>query len=378
MTIGLHVEGIFRLSGAASEVEQLCQAFEKKIMIHQINNHDDINTPSNLIDLSRYDIHAVAGVMKKYLRCLPEPAIPATHHHQFLQHISSTTNDDENDHMGILADLVTSLPRAHFHLILFIIELASHIHQYQHINMMNPEALAVVLAPVCTGLDHRLKDIPAFAAINNKKKCSPAAAETLDRLVQANAKWTQIWTLMIENHKFLLNKWYPSVDIAAMTTTTRHSFKNYMNMPTTLTLAEPEAAAGQHSIMIAAPHQQQYYYQNFVSSPPPSVTPPPMVASKSTITTTAPWSPSIQKHQTSTNQKQRKKQKNYGVVVMRPGAKCHSLLSKPTSSIEDLNHDLLNSPPNFSMLPMSNNKENSYDRRRRTRSMFTPNIPPLV
>ena len=377
MMVGLHVEGIFRLSGAASEVEQLCQAFEKKTMMHQINKHDDINNSNNLIDLSRYDIHAIAGVMKKYLRCLPEPAIPATHHHQFLQHVSSTSND-EDDHMGILADLVTSLPRAHFHLILFIIELASHIHQHQHINMMNPEALAVVLAPVCTGLDHRLKDIPAFAAISNKKKCSSAAAAALDQLVQANARWTQIWTLMIENHKFLLNKWYPSVDIAAMTTTTRQSFKNYMNMPTTLTLAEPEAAAGQHSIMIAAPHQQQYYYQNLAPSLPSTV-PPPMVASKSTITTTAAWSlSSTQQHRTSTDQKQRKKQKSYGVVVMRPVTKCHSPLSKSTSSIEDLNHDLLDSSPSFSMLHMSNNKESSYDRRRRTRSMFTPNTPPLV
>ncbi|KAI9269087.1 Rho GTPase activation protein [Phascolomyces articulosus] len=413
---GLHVEGIFRLSGAASEVEQLCQAFENSYSMqhhqqhptHHDNYHLRYNNNNNVIlDLSNHDIHAIASVMKKYLRCLPEPTIPAAYHHQFIQHA---------DQMGILADLVISLPRAHFHLISFIIELASHIQQYQYINMMNPEALAVVLAPVCTGLDHRLKEIPAFAAINHKKKCSTEAAAALDQLVQANAQWTRIWTLMIENHQFFLNKWYSAINkhqdmttstntaissmttaAASTTTPTRSSssFKDYINnnsTETTQSLAAAAAAASQHSIMIATPQQHHHHYhQNRIPSPS-SITTSPIMTSMTTNNTATTnnniWSPppslplqQQQQQQLSSedqNNNQRKRQKNYGVVVMRRGVvRSHSPSSKSTSSIDDLDQYLLDTSPIISMFHMST-KENSYDRRRRTRSMFSPNIPPLV
>lgn len=72
MNKGLCVEGIFRLSGAASEVEQLQQEFDKP------------PTFGRYLDLSPYDIHAVAGVMKKYLRSLPEAVIPKALQDQFL------------------------------------------------------------------------------------------------------------------------------------------------------------------------------------------------------------------------------------------------------------------------------------------------------
>lgn len=61
---GLHVEGIFRLSGAAPEVESLYLDFDRP------------PTYGKYMDLKNYDIHAVTGVVKKYLRQLPDPAIP--------------------------------------------------------------------------------------------------------------------------------------------------------------------------------------------------------------------------------------------------------------------------------------------------------------
>jgi hypothetical protein len=69
---GLTIQGIFRLSGAAAEVDVLQREFDKP--------------PSygKYLDLSNYDIHAITGVLKKYLRSLPQPVIPRPYHDRFL------------------------------------------------------------------------------------------------------------------------------------------------------------------------------------------------------------------------------------------------------------------------------------------------------
>lgn len=173
---GLTVEGIFRLSGAASEVDQLCRLF------------DTPPTYGKYLDLSSYDIHAIVGTLKKYLRSLPYPVIPTAYHEQFL---GATNNIQRLAHLAM-----RQLPRAHYIMLYTIIELCSHIQAHSHVNMMNPEALAVVLAPVCTGLDQSLKDM---FALKNK--------DIVTGIVQANARWTDLWTRMIQNHKELLDIW---------------------------------------------------------------------------------------------------------------------------------------------------------------------------
>jgi hypothetical protein len=69
----LLVEGIFRLSGAAPEVENLLLDFDKP------------PTYGKYIDLRNYDIHAITGVVKKFLRQLPDPVIPIICHQEFIQ-----------------------------------------------------------------------------------------------------------------------------------------------------------------------------------------------------------------------------------------------------------------------------------------------------
>lgn len=71
--LGLLIEGIFRLSGAAPEVENLLLDFDKP------------PTYGKYIDLKHYDIHAITGVVKKYLRQLPDPVIPIACHEEFIQ-----------------------------------------------------------------------------------------------------------------------------------------------------------------------------------------------------------------------------------------------------------------------------------------------------
>ncbi|KAI8368015.1 Rho GTPase activation protein [Choanephora cucurbitarum] len=189
---GLQTEGIFRLSGAAPEVE------------HLLIDFDAPPTYGKYLDLRQYDIHAITGVVKKFLRQLPDPAIPIASHEKFLQFYDESFSDESTIHT--LASMIQQLPREHFHLIYYIIILSSNIQAHASINMMNPEALAVVLAPVCTGLEQNLKEIPSW-----KKHSRLKLMNDMGLFMETNAKWTKIWTLLIEYSDTLLSIWKQAI-----------------------------------------------------------------------------------------------------------------------------------------------------------------------
>ncbi|KAL7310708.1 hypothetical protein PS15m_010176 [Mucor circinelloides] len=186
---GLLTEGIFRLSGAAPEVESLLLDFDKP------------PTYGKYLDLKDNDIHAITGVVKKYLRHLPDPAIPIATHDNFIQLYDESLSDQST--IETLASMLHRLPKEHFHLIHYIIILASNIQHHADVNMMNPEALAIVLAPVCTGLEHNLKEIPSWVKRHSRAKMMT----DMSHFIETNAKWTRLWTLMIEHSDKLLDIW---------------------------------------------------------------------------------------------------------------------------------------------------------------------------
>lgn len=109
--------------------------------------------------------------------------------------------------INALALKIQQLPREHFHLIHYIIMMASLIQKHADTNMMNPEALAVVLAPVCTGLEHNLKEIPSWVKRHTRTKMM----NDMGQFIETNTKWTQIWTLLIEYSDRLLEIWKDSL-----------------------------------------------------------------------------------------------------------------------------------------------------------------------
>ncbi|KAI7900972.1 Rho GTPase activation protein [Cokeromyces recurvatus] len=189
MKRGLLIEGIFRLSGAAPEIDKLSLDFDKP------------PTYGKYLDLKNNDIHAITGVVKRYLRQLPEPVIPTSFHDNFIQLYDEATKKiiTSSSIINLFATLIQQLPIEHFHLIHYIILLSSKIQLHSNINMMNPEALAVVLAPVCTGLLET-----ETISVTNKKRL-------ISIFMEANTKWTRIWTLLIEHSHDLLEHWKPTL-----------------------------------------------------------------------------------------------------------------------------------------------------------------------
>lgn len=71
-TIGLHHQGIFRVSGSQVEINNFKDAFER--------GEDPL---ADMTDAS--DINSVAGVLKLYLRELREPLFPIIYFDQFME-----------------------------------------------------------------------------------------------------------------------------------------------------------------------------------------------------------------------------------------------------------------------------------------------------
>lgn len=78
---GKDQQGIFRLSGSTSEIKEYTDLLDEGSSCHWIR----IDQTGRDITFSRNsDVHAVAGLLKLFLRSLPDPLINHQFYHQFL------------------------------------------------------------------------------------------------------------------------------------------------------------------------------------------------------------------------------------------------------------------------------------------------------
>ncbi|KAJ3068830.1 hypothetical protein HDU99_003093 [Rhizoclosmatium hyalinum] len=103
------------------------------------------------VDLIRYsshidmvDVHAIAGLLKLYLRELPNPVLTKNLHGEFLNIINL---DDRNDRVTTLAHLLSQLPRANYTLLETLISHLLSIVQSSSTNKMSVMNVGIVFAP---------------------------------------------------------------------------------------------------------------------------------------------------------------------------------------------------------------------------------------
>lgn len=102
------------------EIEQWCLEHKSEaISIYRISaKTEDINEikeafnmgEQEKVNLSTYDVHCIAGVLKKYLRELPNPLIPVEMYNLFIERAKLSSKSDLSKP---LTDLVDDLPPAH-------------------------------------------------------------------------------------------------------------------------------------------------------------------------------------------------------------------------------------------------------------------------
>ncbi|KAL6403137.1 putative Rho-type GTPase-activating protein 2 [Ilyonectria robusta] len=125
-------EGIFRLSGSNLVIKQLRERF---------NTEGDINL---VTDPQFYDIHAIAGLLKLYLRELPTTILTRDLHLEFL---ATTEITDRTEKMAALNELVQRLPQANGTLLKYLIGFLIKIINNSDINKMTVRNVGIVFSP---------------------------------------------------------------------------------------------------------------------------------------------------------------------------------------------------------------------------------------
>ncbi|KAK7714076.1 Rho GTPase activating protein [Diaporthe eres] len=128
-------EGIFRLSGSNVVIKSLKERFDME---------GDVNL---LADEQYHDIHAVASMLKAYLRELPTSILTRDLHLDF---VAVTEMNSQADKIAALSELVTRLPQANAtllkYLIAFLIKVINHADQ----NKMTVRNVGIVFSPTLT------------------------------------------------------------------------------------------------------------------------------------------------------------------------------------------------------------------------------------
>ncbi|KAF9879714.1 RhoGAP domain-containing protein [Colletotrichum karsti] len=125
-------EGIFRLSGSNVVIKQLRERF---------NTEGDVNL---VTDETYYDIHAVASLLKLYLRELPTTILTRDLHLEFL---AVTEMSGLKEKIYALSELVQRLPQANATLLKYLIAFLIKIINNADMNKMTVRNVGIVFSP---------------------------------------------------------------------------------------------------------------------------------------------------------------------------------------------------------------------------------------
>ncbi|TPX61093.1 hypothetical protein PhCBS80983_g01332 [Powellomyces hirtus] len=125
-------EGIYRLSGSSSVIQGLKAAFDNE------GDYDILSSQQY------YDVHAVAGLLKLYLRELPTPVLTKELQRSFL-HVMDLTDRDQRIHE--LARLVALLPVANYALLKTLMGHLVRVVRRCDVNKMNVRNVGIVFSP---------------------------------------------------------------------------------------------------------------------------------------------------------------------------------------------------------------------------------------
>lgn len=124
MQHGLGVEGIFRLSGAKREITSIVSKFNRKEKV--------------VLENETADEHTVAGVLKQWVRNLPEPLLTFHLTDGFLRSECNPT---------VLQELISSLPPLNKEVVTMLFKLLHQVSLQVEVNKMDSKNLAIVFGP---------------------------------------------------------------------------------------------------------------------------------------------------------------------------------------------------------------------------------------
>lgn len=125
-------EGLYRLSGSSKVM---------KTLQYEFNQRGDIDL---LASEEEYDVHAIAGLLKLWLRELPSNVLTRERYPDFLHVIDLL---DRKDRVNELGRLVSELPLANYTLLRALIAHLLCVVQHSDINKMTTRNVSIVFSP---------------------------------------------------------------------------------------------------------------------------------------------------------------------------------------------------------------------------------------
>ncbi|KAI3374768.1 hypothetical protein L3Q82_021326 [Scortum barcoo] len=126
---GLYTEGIYRKSGSACRAKEL---------------HHILETDPEAACLDNYPIHTITGLVKCWLRELPDPLMTFSRYNDFLR---ATELPEQAERMRAVYQKVDELPPANYSTLERLIFHLVRVAKEEEHNKMTPSSLAIVFAP---------------------------------------------------------------------------------------------------------------------------------------------------------------------------------------------------------------------------------------
>ncbi|XP_061211877.1 unconventional myosin-IXb isoform X6 [Neopsephotus bourkii] len=126
---GLYTEGIYRKSGSANRMKELKQLLQ---------------ADPNSVKLENYPIHTITGVLKQWLRELPDPLMTSAQYNDFLRAVELP---EKQEQLSAIYSVLEQLPQANHNTLERLIFHLVKVALIEDVNRMSPNALAIVFAP---------------------------------------------------------------------------------------------------------------------------------------------------------------------------------------------------------------------------------------
>ncbi|KAM6948221.1 LOW QUALITY PROTEIN: unconventional myosin-IXb [Aplochiton taeniatus] len=126
---GLYTEGIYRKSGSALHARELYQLLE---------------TGPESVSVENYGIHTITGLVKRWLRELPDPLITYSLYNDFLQAVELP---EKSERLRAVYKKLEELPPANYNTLERLIFHLVRVAKEEEHNRMNSNSLAIVFAP---------------------------------------------------------------------------------------------------------------------------------------------------------------------------------------------------------------------------------------
>ncbi|KAG7456757.1 hypothetical protein MATL_G00239240 [Megalops atlanticus] len=126
---GLYTEGIYRKSGSASRARELHHLLE--------------NEPLKVC-LEDYPIHTITGLVKQWLRELPDPLMTYSHYNDFLRAVELP---EQSEKLRAVYKVLDQLPPANFNTLERLVFHLVRVAKEEVHNRMSSNSLAIVFAP---------------------------------------------------------------------------------------------------------------------------------------------------------------------------------------------------------------------------------------